>query len=160
MILDRIENAKLYCTLHPSFAAAFEFLRRKDLATLPTGRHEIDGARIYALIEKKPGRGRTGAKMEVHRKHIDIQFAIAGTDEIGWKATGQCRQIQGEFDVEKDRAFYSDSADAWIALPPGTFAIFFPEDAHAPLAGAGELHKAVVKVAVQEETNSSGAVMK
>ena len=148
MILDRIDNADRYAALHPAFAKAFDFLRRADLASLPTGKHEIDGSRIYALIETKPGRGRDGAKMEAHRKYIDIQFAIAGTDDMGWKSTGQCRLMQGEFDAEKDRAFYSDPPDAWIALPPGTFAVFFPEDAHAPLAGAGELHKAVVKVAV------------
>ena len=148
MILDRLENAKLYLALNPGFAAAFDFLRRADLASLPAGRHEIDGARVYALVEAKPGRGHSGAKMEVHRKYIDIQFSIAGTDEIGWKAARLCRQKQGEFDPEKDRAFFNDPADAWIPLPPGTFAIFFPEDAHAPLAGTGELHKAVVKVAL------------
>ena len=150
MILDRLENAKLYFSLNPRFAAAFEFLRRKDLASLPAGRHEIDGSRLYALVETKPGRGRAGAKMEVHHKYIDIQFAIAGTDDMGWKAASQCRQPQGEFDAEKDRIFYSDAADVWVALPPGTFAIFFPGDAHAPLAGSGELHKAVVKVSAED----------
>jgi beta-galactosidase beta subunit len=35
-------------------------------------------------------------------------------------------------------------------VPAGHFAIFFPEDAHAPLAGEGHLVKAVVKVAVEE----------
>jgi biofilm protein TabA len=35
-----------------------------------------------------------------------------------------------------------------VATPPGTFAIFFPEDAHAPMAGEGLIHKVVVKVAV------------
>jgi len=148
MILDRLENAKRYFALNPGFAAAFEFLARKDLAALPAGRVEVRNPQLYALIETKPGRGRQGAKMEVHRKFIDIQFAIAGTDEIGWKARSTCTKLQGEFDAEKDRAFYADVPDAYVPLPPGTFAIFFPEDGHAPLAGSGDLHKAVVKVAV------------
>jgi beta-galactosidase beta subunit len=33
-------------------------------------------------------------------------------------------------------------------VPAGSFAIFFPDDAHAPLATTGEAHKLVVKVAV------------
>jgi beta-galactosidase beta subunit len=33
-------------------------------------------------------------------------------------------------------------------LQPGSFAIFFPEDAHAPLSSTGRVHKIVVKVAV------------
>jgi beta-galactosidase beta subunit len=38
-----------------------------------------------------------------------------------------------------------------VAVPAGTFAIFFPEDGHAPLAGAKGLgvKKLVVKVAVE-----------
>jgi beta-galactosidase beta subunit len=35
----------------------------------------------------------------------------------------------------------------WVAVPPGSFAIFFPHDAHAPLGGEGRVKKAVVKVA-------------
>jgi beta-galactosidase beta subunit len=34
-----------------------------------------------------------------------------------------------------------------VAVPPAHFAIFFPEDAHAPLAGRGMLKKAIVKIA-------------
>ena len=35
-----------------------------------------------------------------------------------------------------------------LAVSSGAFAIFYPEDAHAPLATSGPIHKAVVKVAV------------
>ena len=44
--------------------------------------------------------------------------------------------------------FFADQPLAWAALPPGKFMIFFPEDAHAPLAGSGDLHKAVMKFAI------------
>jgi beta-galactosidase beta subunit len=36
-----------------------------------------------------------------------------------------------------------------VSVPRGSFAIFFPEDAHAPLAGRGALTKAIVKIAVR-----------
>ena len=44
---------------------------------------------------------------------------------------------------------FGDKPDLWFSLPPGSFAIFFPSDAHAPLAGAGKTMKAVVKIAVK-----------
>jgi beta-galactosidase beta subunit len=34
-------------------------------------------------------------------------------------------------------------------MPPDSFTIFFPHDAHAPLAGRGLLQKAIVKIAVE-----------
>ena len=32
--------------------------------------------------------------------------------------------------------------------PPGTFAVFFPEDVHAPLGSEDDLFKVVIKIAV------------
>lgn len=148
VILDHINNARLYESLHPDFRTAFNFLIESDLAVLPDGRHDIDGDACFVVIARSSGRGRDGAKLEVHRKYIDIQFAIAGTDEIGWKPTPHCNLVDRPFDDAKDVALFVDSPDAWVALPPEAFAIFFPEDAHAPLGGQGHLHKAVVKLRV------------
>ena len=146
MILDHISNRDRYLDLHPAFRKAFSFLESPDFAALPDGRHEIEGDRCFVVISRGPGRGRQDAKLEAHRRYIDIQFAIDGTDEIGWKPTAQCSQVEMPFDAEKDVALFDDPPDAWVSLPPRTFAIFFPADAHAPLAGQGPLHKAVVKV--------------
>ncbi len=44
--------------------------------------------------------------------------------------------------------FFGDQPLTWIVLPQHKFMIFYPEDAHAPLAATGENVKAVVKVAV------------
>ncbi|MGC8779540.1 MAG: YhcH/YjgK/YiaL family protein [Anaerolineae bacterium] len=33
-----------------------------------------------------------------------------------------------------------------MAVGPGEFAIFFPDDAHLPMISDGELHKVVMKV--------------
>jgi len=37
----------------------------------------------------------------------------------------------------------------YVTLLPGEFAIFFPQDGHAPCISEGTLHKAVFKLAVQ-----------
>ncbi len=148
MILDRLENAERYVALHPGFAAAFDFLRQENLGELPPGRHDVDGDRVYAVVIRANGCGRQNAELEAHRKYIDIQFSFACTDDIGWKHTGECTNISQPFNEEDDSELFADEPDAWIATPPGTFAIFFPEDAHAPMAAEGELHKVVMKVVV------------
>ncbi|MDB5337809.1 MAG: tabA [Planctomycetaceae bacterium] len=148
MILDQLVRADLYAAIHPGFASAFEFLRTANLSEMSAGRHEIDGDRMYVVINRMPGRGREGAKFEVHRKYIDIQFGISGTDEMAWLALPDCTQPIAPFEVEKDMGFFKDAAETWVVVPPGSFAIFFPQDVHAPLGGKGDLVKAVVKVAV------------
>ena len=148
MVYDRIENARRYETLHELFAQAFAVLRRPDLADLPAGRHELHGDSIYLVIVRKEGTGREKAVLETHRRYIDIQFSIRGTDAIGWKPAGDCALVTQPYDASKDIAFYGDAPVAWTPVAPGMFTIFFPDDAHAPMVGDGILHKAVVKVAV------------
>ena len=148
MILDTLTRSASYHALHPAFARAFEFLRGASLGSLAAGRHEIDGDRMFVLIDHKQGKGREGARLEAHRRYIDIQLTFEGLEEIGWAPLATCRPPAGGFDAEKDIAFFDDRPSTWLGVPPGLFAIFFPEDAHAPLGGRGLLKKAVVKVAV------------
>jgi YhcH/YjgK/YiaL family protein len=151
MILDHLDNWRHYVALHPKFEDAFAFLGRKDLADLSAGRHEIEGERLYALVIKEDGRGRDRARLETHKRYIDIQFAVAGADDIGWKPAAKSASIGQEYNPEKDIAFFGDKPEAWVTTLQGTFAIFFPEDAHAPLGGTGPIHKVVVKVALTTE---------
>ena len=148
MILDSFELRARYEGLHLLFVQAFAFAAAHDLATLAPGRHVIDGDRLYLSIDHKEGRGRAGARLESHRRYIDIQLTIEGDEEIGWRPAADCRAPAGPFDGQRDICFYDDAPDSWLAVPTGRFAIFFPEDAHAPLAGTGLLKKAIFKIAV------------
>jgi biofilm protein TabA len=147
MILDTLDQRGRYVTLHPAFARAFEFLVHPDLASLAPGRHVIDGDRLYVSIDHKEGRGREGARLESHRRYIDIQLTIEGEEEIGWLPLASCGAPVAAFDEVRDICFYGDRPSTWLAVPPGRFAIFFPDDAHAPLAGCGLLRKAIAKIA-------------
>ena len=148
MILDNLTSAARYYELHEGFRAAFEFLARPDLKSLETGRHELQQDRVFALMNRDAGRGRTGARLEAHRKYIDIQFLVAGSEEIGWRPTSECARVVEPYDEARDITFFADQPYSWIKLPVGKFMIFYPEDAHAPLASRGDNVKAVIKVAV------------
>lgn len=146
MITGRLEDLDRYAQVHPRFARAIAWIRKTDLAALAPGRHEIEGDEFYVSIDHKDGRGREGARLEAHRKYIDIQVTIAGDEEIGWLPLAECRQPEADFSTERDIVFFRDAPRSWVQVPPGSFAIFFPEDAHAPLGGRGALRKAIVKV--------------
>ena len=147
MIMDSSARGAVYAALHPAFAKAFAWLRDTDLAGLPDGRIELDGDRLYVLVMTVDGRGRDGAKLEAHRRYIDIQAVVSGEDVMGWSPLAACRQPL-PFDATKDVGLFSDVSASWVLVPQGSFALFFPEDVHAPLAGTGKVKKAVVKVAV------------
>lgn len=148
MILDDLKNAARYCHLQAGFRQGFEFLQRTDLLALAGGRHELLDDRVFALINRDPGRGHEGARLEAHRKYIDIQYVVDGSEEIGWRPTTECRELVEAYDESRDIMFFADPPHTWIRLPVGKFMIFFPEDAHAPLAATGDNVKAVIKVAV------------
>ena len=146
MIVDKLENAKLYYSMNRNFKDAFEFLEKLDTKNLGAGRIEVDGKRLYAIIVDDNGKGADGAKLETHKNYIDIQYQVAGNDFIGIESI---QSLKGNgYDAEKDLEFYDGKASMWVNTTAGHFAIFFPTDAHAPMGGTGRQLKVVVKVRV------------
>ena len=159
MVFDILENAYRYVPLHEGFAKAMAFLERPDLMTLPVGRYEIEGDRIFAMVALEPGLKRGNAQLETHEKYIDIQLVLAGVDTMGWKPKALCQLPSAPYDPEADLQLFADEPEAWLPTKSGMFVIFFPEDAHLPLISPGQLHKVVVKIAVAptEKRSTDGA---
>ncbi len=148
MILSTPSLSSRYAALHPLFPRAFEFIHNTDMLTLAPGIHPIVGDDLFAIVESLAGRSRTDAQLECHRRYIDIQLVLEGTDEMGWKALADCHNPVSDYSAEKDIQFFHDTPATWIATPPGAFCIFFPEDAHAPLVSTGHIRKVIFKIAV------------
>lgn len=151
MILDTLAQADRYRALHPLFAQAFDYLRGTDLHALVPGMHAVLDERIFLIVEDCTGRTREEAKLECHRRHIDIQLVLEGIDEMGWRPLAECCEAATDYDAARDIRFFNDAPSSWIATPPGSFCLFFPEDAHAPLVSGGRIRKVVVKVALSGE---------
>ena len=148
MILASLAEADRYLALHPLFPHAFEFLCNTDLKALASGKHDIQGEQIFAIVEACTGRTRAEAKLECHRRYIDIQLVLEGVDEMGWRPVAECVDPATDYDAARDIRFFNDAPVSWVATPPGSFCLFFPDDAHAPLVSAGVIRKVVVKIAV------------
>ncbi len=150
MIMDRLANAELYFPLHKRFAAAFEFLRTRGFEKLTDGEHELDGRKLYVNIHGSPGRGHAGAKLESHRKYIDIQYVVSGIDEMGLKPAADCTNVELDYEEKRDVSLYLDAPTSWVSVPTDSFTIFYPDDGHAPLACSTPVRKAVVKVLIED----------
>ncbi len=148
MIISSVVAAGRYSDIHPLFDEAVQFLRLIDTSRMEPGRIEIDGDSMYAVLMRQQGKSSEEARLEAHRRFVDIQYLVDGYERIGWRALPECSsQIDG-YDVVKDIVFFNDAPAAWLSLMPGCFAVFMPEDAHAPMVSDGIVTKVVVKIAV------------
>lgn len=149
MIIDTLANAQKYNSLHPLFAQAFDYINQNDIVNLPDGVAEIT-AGLKVIVNT--GQGKTDeeslAKFECHDKNIDIQVCVKGPETIAWKPRDKCFNANGEYNPEKDVRFFSDEPDTFFQLTDNQFAIFYPEDVHAPMIGEGEIKKLVFKVKI------------
>lgn len=149
MITDTIDNIQRYAAIHPLFSQVFEYIKNTNLLTLSNGKHAILSDDVFVLIQRGIGQTKAEAKLECHRKYIDIQLVLDGIDEMGWKPLADCQQAIDSFNITNDVQFFEDSPLNWLITPPNKFCIFFPEDAHSGMVSKQYLHKAVFKIAIK-----------
>jgi len=83
MVIDKIENYKLYVSLSEKIAKAFAYINETDLSQTALGKYEIDNDDIFALVQEYDTKDKNECKLEGHSKYIDIQYIIYGVELIG-----------------------------------------------------------------------------
>ena len=141
MILDSLENSKRIECIHPLFKQAFDYVKSTDFSKMEDG--------FTVSIASLFGKEKSEAAIETHKKFIDIQFPLLGVEKIGWKPGDQLQEESVSYNEEQDIAFYIDKPTAYTKIYPGQFAIYFPEDGHAPGIGQGNIRKVVIKIPIQ-----------
>ena len=102
----KISDTSAVENLHPAFKAAFDFLKRDDIFSLPEGRYDIiGGGKCYAAIESPLLRLPNQAKCEAHKKYIDIHFPLSGPEYMGIGVTPE-EIIQNGAAFDNDVAFF------------------------------------------------------
>lgn len=136
----------------PALQKGVDFLRRPGIDTLPDGRVEIDGDRVFALVQRYETMTVDAPKFEYHKKYIDVQFIVSGEEVIGWAPADQI-SVTAAYEAVKDICFGTLAAGKWtpVYLQAGQLMVLWPEDGHAPklaVRGPSPVMKIVVKVAV------------
>jgi len=148
MVLDSIVNIKKYSSLHPRFANAIEYIQSTYFLTLESGEIKVDGEDIRAIIIEDvlvPSAISIDA-FECHNTYIDIQIIVRGEETVGWKPRSTCISPKEAYNAEKDVLFFKDTPDTFFKIGEGQFAIYFPDDVHAPMIGEGNIKKVVMKI--------------
>lgn len=146
MVVDRIENLEKYASLNPLFAKAIEYLKSTDLKAQELGKVKLQGDDLVVNFAQTQPKTKEEAKLETHDQYIDIQLPLSGVEVMGYTPRQDLPEAQ--YDADKDISFYQGLAESYIPVKPGMFAIFFPQDAHAPGVSPDGVKKVIVKVLV------------
>lgn len=145
MIIDTLDNLAKYVSLNPLFNDVVEFLKNNDLDKLEAGKTMIKGTDLFVNIQEAKGKTKEVALLETHKKMIDIQIPLSTSETFGYTPLGDLPEA--EYNDEKDITKYEGLAETYVTCKPGEFAIFFPQDGHAPcISDEPTIKKAIFKV--------------
>jgi YhcH/YjgK/YiaL family protein len=150
MIFDLLQNRGFYRGWHSQIADALEYLANADFTVVPDGKYELDGRRMFAIVQRYRPKPLENIAWEAHRKYIDVQYIAAGAERMGWTPLDPVFPVTQIYDPERDIAFYDARGDLFT-VTAGRFVVFAPHDLHAPglvldpPAEANEVLKVVVK---------------
>ena len=147
MILDCLDNIEAYRGIDPNIYEGLELLRTA-VTSLPEGRYSTENEALYYMIQAYDTKLENNTP-EVHIKYADIQFIISGQEMIGIGDISEMTSLEEHPD--RDLYLYQGSMD-YITLSAGKFAVFWPQEPHAPaIAVNGQpetCRKCVVKVRI------------
>lgn len=146
MVVDKLENLEKYVSLNPLFAQAVEFLKSTDLDAHEIGKITLKEGELMVNFSQTRPKTKEEAKLETHNQFIDIQIPLSGVEVMGY--TPRTDLPEEEYNAEKDITFYKGLAKDYLTIAPGMFAIFFPQDGHAPGVTSDGVKKVIVKVRV------------
>ena len=124
MIFDTLNRLAQYRGICPGLDKLIDFTLAHELNALPAGRNEIDGDLAWMNVNVAPLVPETDL-YERHMEHLDLQIPLEAGEIITVKPVEEL-----EWDFEGETGFTHGPAGTPLHMVPGTFAVFFPGDAH------------------------------
>ena len=112
---------------------------------MPTGIVKIKDDDLFANFCDAKGKKAGEAKVETHDQMIDIQIPLGCSETMGY--IPRQKLPDNEYNSTKDITFYDENPEKLIKIEDGEFAVFFPQDGHAPCISESDIiHKVIFKV--------------
>ena len=146
MIKDSVRYVDNYKSLDDKVKRGLKYLSSTDFSSVADGKHVLSDD-MYVNIQSYTTK--VDADFEAHRKYIDIQYIISGSEKIGI-ADYDCCRTKINYDEDNDIEFLSGDGE-YVELYEKEFMILFPSDAHKPsisISVPSFVRKAVVKVRI------------
>ncbi|NUU66896.1 YhcH/YjgK/YiaL family protein [Enterobacteriaceae bacterium BIT-l23] len=131
---------------------AIDEIRQRVTDQTPTGRHDIDGDRLFFLVSEDMTEKREARRAEFHQRYLDIQILFHGREGMVFSSQ-PAGKPEVDWLADKDIAFLPEgSQEKMVILEEGDFVVFWPGEVHKPLCAVGEparVRKVVVKMLVE-----------
>lgn len=146
MIVDTLDKLSDYAVLNPLFGKVVDFVKNNDLGSMEPGKYPIEGDDLFLNIAVAKSKTPEAAVLETHNVMIDIQIPLSCAETYGY--TPAAHLPEAEYNAEKDITKFGDlQAESYVTCQPGMFAVFFPQDGHAPcISDETEIRKAIFKI--------------
>lgn len=128
MIVDCIERLQQYSRNVPEIYEAIKFAEKVKKENIPVGKYPLTNG--FVLVQEGNTRPFEEGDFEVHRKYLDIQILVSGTEYVEY-ADIKDLETKVPFDEEKDLELMSGSGSK-IRITPDMFYILYPSDGHKP----------------------------
>ncbi len=115
MIFDHLDYAEKYYKLNPAIVKAFHFIKENDIATMKPGTYEIDGEKIYAMVQHYESNLLENGVWEGHRSYWDLQYVAKGREFIGYTPLNRMKESK-VYDEKEDYALFTGDDGTFIEL--------------------------------------------
>lgn len=150
MIIGNIHHLQPW--LPAELRDAIEHVKQHVTAETPTGKHDIDGNRLFYLVSNDTTQPIAERRAEYHARYLAIQMVLKGVEGM----TFSCLPVgapETDWLADKDIAFLPEGAqEKTVVLEEGDFVVFYPGEVHKPLCAVGQaapVRKVVVKLLVE-----------
>lgn len=132
MIFDHFQNASIYNGLSRKIAEGLALLADPAVRNAPAGKHIVRDKELFYVVAEYTTKPHQEVKPEIHQKYLDIQFVATGQEYIETSPLDKLT-VCDAYDPQKDAALYQpDPMPSRLLMRPGWFAIFWPNEPHAP----------------------------
>lgn len=145
MIIAELSDAHMYRGIHPALDRALELLNDKFLHSVGTETVHLDGARLYATLNRYETVPFEDTFFEAHKRYLDIHVLIKGEERVDIANPERLT----EFEHRDDFYAYHGEGEQTVKLRPGNFLVAFPGDAHRikiQTDGPCDVEKVVFKI--------------
>lgn len=149
MIVGKIKNIGTYKGISKKLDIAIDNIISGDYKNKLVGKNEIDGNKVFFNIQEINTKDVEEAFFETHKKYIDIQIVIDGTENYGVLLSDEQLEVVKPFDKNNDLTLFNKKPEIILTLTPEDFIIFFTDEPHMPGLKVGEknsIKKVVYKI--------------
>lgn len=152
MIYDKLENIGIYFNSDSDFVRAVNYIKNFNGEN---GKYPIKGDDLIVNVDSYKTSPETTKVFEAHRKYIDLQIMLDGSEMHGVIPLDEKNLTTTEsYDSTRDVIFFDTISDySRILLSPGEFVVYFPGDCHKPGCSVDHdcnVRKIVAKIAVKD----------